>query len=185
VRLIADRDTGRKKGFGYIETDASQADAVLALNGADFGGRPLKIDRANARPAAGAAPQREQRAPRSFGGQQSGVAATSGNVFLGNLSFHSTEDSLTEALEQFGTVKAVRIVYDRETMRSRGFGYCEFEDAEAANKAIAASGLDIDGRQVRIDTATSNSGGGGGGRGGSRGGRGGSRGGFRGGRGGF
>jgi nucleolin len=149
VRLITDRETGRKKGFGYIEVPSSDADAVLALLGADFEGRELKVDRANDRPAASERAPRENNAPR-----QSGEAATDGNVFLGNLSFNSTEDSIWAALEQFGTVKAVRIVYDRETQKPRGFGYCEFEDAETANKAIAASGtVDVDGRQIRIDTA--------------------------------
>jgi len=173
VRLITDRDTGRKKGFGYVEVAPADADAVLALAGSDFEGRELKVDRANSRPAN--ADQHTR--PNKFEGDS--TPATDGNVFLGNLSFDSTEDSLWGALEQFGTIKAVRIVYDRETQKPRGFGYCEFEDVESANKAISASNtIEVDGRQIRINAAAARTGGGG--FRGGRGGRGGSRGGFRG-----
>jgi len=97
-------------------------------------------------------------------------------------------------LEQFGTVHEVRLVYDRESNRPRGFGYCEYADTDAAKKAVDQSEkLDVDGRFIRMDFANQKRSGGGdrgGGGGGSRGfggggrGRGGGRGGPRGGRGG-
>lgn len=102
-------------------------------------------------------------------------------VFVGNLSFDAENGDLESAFQEFGEVTSVRIPTDRDSGRKKGFGYVEFADAEAVQKAIDASGMEICGRSVRIDKA-------GGGRGGDRGGYGDRRGGYgdrRGGRGGY
>lgn len=74
-------------------------------------------------------------------------------LFVGNLSFQATESSLTSAFEAFGPVESVRIINDRETGRSKGFGFVEMSE-EDANKAIAGlSGSELDGRALTVNEA--------------------------------
>ena len=92
-------------------------------------------------------------------------------LYISNLSYSTTEESLKAALEVFGEVTSVRIITDRETGRSRGFGFAEFANADDAKKAIdALNGKDVDGREVRVAEAKEREdrpqGGGGGGGGG-------------------
>jgi len=178
TRIITDRNTGRPKGFGYAEV--SDKNAAVALKGALLDGRELNIDHSNERSPATERPARQDWNSGGGGGSSGSASTPTKTVFLGNLSFDSTEDSIHEQLQQFGEVTQVRMIYDRETERPKGFGYCEFESVEVAQKAVEASGqVDVDGRTIRIDFANERTGGCGGGRG-DRGGRGG---GFRGGRG--
>jgi RNA recognition motif-containing protein len=59
VSLITDRETGRPRGFGFVEmSSADAARAIQALNGADFGGRPLRVNEAQERPRGGGGPRR-------------------------------------------------------------------------------------------------------------------------------
>jgi RNA recognition motif-containing protein len=108
-------------------------------------------------------------------------------LYVGNLSFRTTEDDLREAFSQAGTVESASVIQDRETQRSRGFGFVEMATPEEAAKAIEMfNGQDLGGRNLTVNEAkpkTDRGGGGGGGRGGYGGG-GGGRGGDRGGRGG-
>eukprot|EP01101_Sappina_pedata_P008978 TRINITY_DN50_c0_g1_i1.p1 TRINITY_DN50_c0_g1~~TRINITY_DN50_c0_g1_i1.p1 ORF type:complete len:158 (-),score=80.17 TRINITY_DN50_c0_g1_i1:273-746(-) len=113
-------------------------------------------------------------------------------LFVGGLSRDTTTEGLTEAFQQHGETVAVRIMFDRDTNQSRGFGFVEFvEESHAKEAAKALDGSELDGRTIRVDFAGDKKAGSGGsdrgGRGGFRGGRGGGgdRGGFRGGRGGF
>ncbi len=110
-------------------------------------------------------------------------------LYVGNLSFNTSDSSLAELFAAHGEVTSASIVMDRETGRSRGFGFVEFSDDNAAKAAIAAlNGANVDGRDIVVNEARprENRGGGGGrgfgGGGGGGGGRG--RGGFGGGGGG-
>ena len=102
-------------------------------------------------------------------------------LFVGNLSFQTTESDVRAAFEQYGAVESVAIISDRDTGRSKGFGFVEMSE-EDANKAIAGlSGSELDGRALTVNEAKPmvkrDFGGGGdrGGRGGGGGGRGGGR----------
>jgi RNA recognition motif-containing protein len=117
------------------------------------------------------------------------------NIFVGNLDFNTSEDELRQMFEVYGQVDRVSIMTDRDTGRSRGFGFVEMTSSEDGEKAIAAlNGSQMGGRTLNINEArpkTERSGGGGrdrggygGGGGGGRGGRGGGGGGGRGGGGG-
>ena len=109
------------------------------------------------------------------------------NIFVGNLSFNTNEDELRQAFEAYGQVDRVSIMTDRDTGRSRGFGFVEMASSEDGEKAIAAlNGAQIGGRTINVNEArpkTERVGGGGGGGGGrdrgDRGGRGGGGGGGR------
>jgi len=71
------------------------------------------------------------------------------SVYVGNLSFRTTEMRLGRHFEKYGDIKDVRIVED-ERERSRGFGYVEFEKAETVTEALEADGTELDGRKVRV-----------------------------------
>lgn len=103
-------------------------------------------------------------------------------VFIGGLSYQSTKESVEGFFAQCGPVKSVRIALN-EDGRPRGFAHVEFESEDAVSKAVALSGQQLDGRNIRIDVAESRSGSGSGSRS-SRGSFGGYRRGYRGGRGG-
>ncbi|MFO0686203.1 MAG: RNA-binding protein [Sandaracinus sp.] len=107
-------------------------------------------------------------------------------LFVGNLSFRTSEEGLRDLFAPHGA-QSVKLMEDRETGRSRGFAFVEFADAASATAALqATNGTVLDGRPLRVDTATERAprsggggggfgGGGGGGRGGERGGGGGRR----------
>jgi RNA recognition motif-containing protein len=106
-------------------------------------------------------------------------------LYVGNLSFNATKDTVRTAFAAFGDVTDVHVVTDRETGQSRGFGFVTMGTAEAAQKAIAEmNGAMLDGRPLKVNEAEERQGGGGGGGGGRGGGGGGGRGGGGGGRGG-
>jgi len=94
-------------------------------------------------------------------------------LFVGGLAWATDDSSLRAAFEQFGEVAEAKVITDRETGRSRGFGFVTLGTDEEAQAACAAmDGSELDGRTVRVNEAHERTRGGGGG-GGGRGGRGG------------
>ncbi|MGO9893132.1 MAG: RNA recognition motif domain-containing protein [Bryobacteraceae bacterium] len=76
------------------------------------------------------------------------------NIFVGNLSFRATEESVKELFERYGAVTSARIMTDRETGRSRGFAFVEMSNSEEADKAIAAlNGYTMEGRALNVNEA--------------------------------
>lgn len=103
----------------------------------------------------------------------------SSKLYVGNLSFSSSDQDLEDLFGQAGTVESVNIITDRDTGRSRGFGFVEMSSAEEANAAISQfNDTEFDGRNLVVNEAKprENRGGGGGGGGGGYGGGGGGRG---------
>ena len=109
-------------------------------------------------------------------------------IYVGNLPFRTSADDLRSLFEEHGVVQDCVIPMDRETQRSRGFGFVDMDDADAQGAIAALDGIDFDGRQLRVNEARPRTPGGGGG-GGYRGGGGdyggGGGGGYRGGGGGY
>jgi RNA recognition motif-containing protein len=91
------------------------------------------------------------------------------NLYVGNFSFNTTEADLERMFSAYGQVDSAKVITDRETGRSRGFGFVEMADRSAGEQAIAAlNGKEVDGRQIKVNEAKpreDNRGGGGGGRG--------------------
>jgi RNA recognition motif-containing protein len=76
------------------------------------------------------------------------------NIYVGNLPFSTTEDDLRAEFEAFGSVSSVKIISDRETGRSRGFGFVEMDDPGEGQSAIEAlNGKDMGGRPLRVNEA--------------------------------
>jgi cold-inducible RNA-binding protein len=81
-------------------------------------------------------------------------------LFVGNLSWNTDDQSLGTAFERFGTVTDAKVITDRDTGRSRGFGFITFEKGEDAQEAIKGmEGVDIDGRAIRVNEANERGGG--------------------------
>lgn len=99
------------------------------------------------------------------------------NIFVGNLDFGATEESIRSLFEPYGTVERVSLMKDRDTGRSRGFAFVEMADAQEADRAISAlNGTNLGGRALNVNEArpkVDRGGSGGGSGGGFRGGRGG------------
>lgn len=94
------------------------------------------------------------------------------NIYVGNLSYNTTEDGLRAAFEAKGAVSSVAIIKDKYTGDSKGFGFVEMSDDAAARSAIESlDGTDLDGRTIKVNEARPREDRGGrGGRGGGRGG---------------
>ena len=76
------------------------------------------------------------------------------NIYVGNLSYRMSDGELREVFSEFGKVSSARIINDRETGRSKGFGFVEMPDDNAANEAIEAlNGKEVSGRNIRVNEA--------------------------------
>ena len=75
-------------------------------------------------------------------------------LFVGGLSWNTTDSELQQAFEACGAVAEAKVITDRETGRSRGFGFVTFEDEQSASRAVEElNGSTLDGRTIRVDTA--------------------------------
>jgi len=75
------------------------------------------------------------------------------SIYVGNLPFSATETDIRSMFEQFGTVHSAKVITDRETGRSRGFGFVEMDDNEAQEAIEATDGKDMDGRPLKVNEA--------------------------------
>lgn len=74
-------------------------------------------------------------------------------LYVGGLSYSTTDDSLKAAFAQYGNVISVVVIMDRATGRSKGFGFVEMEDVDADKAMAALNGQELDGRTVRVNEA--------------------------------
>ena len=89
-------------------------------------------------------------------GQRSREEELSNKLFVGGLSWGTTDSSLQSAFEEYGPVTDAKVITDRETGRSRGFGFVTFSDAADAKKAMSSlDGAELDGRRIRVNEAQS------------------------------
>eukprot|EP01135_Chromosphaera_perkinsii_P004297 Nk52_evm9s276 gene=Nk52_evmTU9s276 len=92
----------------------------------------------------------DQAAPGGGGGEQ----PVSRCIFVGNIPYDATEENLIEIFQEVGPVVSFRLVFDRETGKPKGFGFCEYHDAETALSAMRnLSNYEISGRNLRLDFA--------------------------------
>ncbi|RDX94712.1 RNA-binding protein CP31B, chloroplastic, partial [Mucuna pruriens] len=139
------RVTDRSRGFGFVtmSTIEEVEKAVQMFSGYELNGRPLTVNKAAPR---GAQPERPPRTPRAFG---NGL-----RVYVGNLPWDVDSGRLEQIFSEHGKVEDARVVYDRETGRSRGFGFVTMSSETDMNDAIAAlDGQSLDGRAIRVNVA--------------------------------
>ena len=74
-------------------------------------------------------------------------------IYVGNLSFQTPENEVRRVFEQFGPVRSVSVITDRETGRSKGFGFVEMEEGDAAKAIAGLSGSELNGRPLTVNEA--------------------------------
>lgn len=74
-------------------------------------------------------------------------------LYVGNLSYDTTEQGLSDLFSQFGELESVRIITDPGTGRSKGFAFVEFKNEADAKKALELDGQEFDGRQIKVSEA--------------------------------
>ncbi|KAK1266624.1 hypothetical protein QJS04_geneDACA015323 [Acorus gramineus] len=151
VEVIYDKMTGRSRGFGFV-TMSSVEEAQAAeqqLNGYELDGRALRVN-------AGPPPPRDDTSRGFRSGGSSGSFDASNRLYVGNLSWGVDDLALQTFFGEQGKVLEAKVVYDRESGRSRGFGFVTYSSAEEVNNAISSlNGADLDGRSIRVSVAES------------------------------
>ncbi|XP_027329959.1 28 kDa ribonucleoprotein, chloroplastic [Abrus precatorius] len=142
AEVIYSRVTDRSRGFGFVTMSTMEEveKAVDMFSGYELDGRLLTVNKAAPR---GAQPERSSRA---FGSAL--------RVYVGNLPWDVDNARLEQIFSEHGKVENARVVYDRETGRSRGFGFVTMSSEADMNDAIAAlDGQNLDGRAIRVNVA--------------------------------
>ncbi|KAK4769465.1 hypothetical protein SAY86_027615 [Trapa natans] len=146
VEVIYDKITGRSRGFGFVTMSTAEEVEAAAekFNGYELDGRPLMV---NSGPPP---PKRETRMPR----MGRGGSTSSNRVYVGNLSWGVDDSALETLFSEQGNVVDAKVVYDRDSGRSRGFGFVTYSSAEEVDSAIETlNGADLHGRQIRVTVA--------------------------------
>ncbi|CAL1356012.1 unnamed protein product [Linum trigynum] len=139
IEVLYDRATGRSRGFAFVTMSSiDDCKAVIQnLDGKQYMGRILRVNFSDKpRPREPLYPETEHK------------------LFVGNLSWSVTSESLTEAFKPYGNVVGARVLYDGESGRSRGYGfvcYTSKSDMETALEAL--NGLELEGRAIRVSLA--------------------------------
>ncbi|KAK6131590.1 hypothetical protein DH2020_034604 [Rehmannia glutinosa] len=151
VEIVYDRVTDRSRGFAFITmgTVEEAKEAIRLFDGAQIGGRTAKVNFPEV-PRGG---EREVMSPKIKSSYQ-GFVDSPYKLYAGNLSWSLTSQALREVFaEQPGFISA-KVVYDRESGRSRGFGFITFSSAEEVESALnAMNGLEVEGRPLRLNLA--------------------------------
>ncbi|XP_022767341.1 RNA-binding protein CP29B, chloroplastic-like [Durio zibethinus] len=150
VEVIYDKVTGRSRGFGFVtmSTIGEVKAAAQQFNGYELEGRALRV---NSGPPP---PRREEFSPG--GARAAPTMGASNCVFVGNLSWGVDDLALETLFSEQGKVVEAKVVYDRESGRSRGFGFVTYNSAEEVDSAIKSlNGVDLDGRPIRVSVAES------------------------------
>ncbi|GMY14756.1 29 kDa ribonucleoprotein A, chloroplastic-like [Fagus crenata] len=144
VEVIYDKTTGRSRGFGFVTMSTAEEVEAAAqqFNGYELEGRALRVN---------AGPPPPRREDSSFRGTRGGGSFGSSNrVHVGNLAWGVDDSALETLFSEQGKVVEARVVYDRESGRSRGFGFVTYNSAEEVNSAIEyLNGVDLNGRPLR------------------------------------
>ncbi|OAY42685.1 29 kDa ribonucleoprotein, chloroplastic [Manihot esculenta] len=147
VEVIYDKVTGRSRGFGFVtmSTIEEAEAAAQQFNGYELEGRALRVN-------SGPPPQRETSFSR---GPRGGEAFDSANrLYVGNLSWGVDNLALENLFSEQGRVVEAKVVYDRDSGRSRGFGFVTYSSAEEVETAIESlNGVELDGRAIRVSIA--------------------------------
>ncbi|GMN39158.1 hypothetical protein TIFTF001_008393 [Ficus carica] len=152
VEVIYDKTTGRSRGFGFVTMSSigEVEAAAQQFNGYELEGRPLRVNY-------GPPPPREESSfPRGGrgGGGGGGGFETSNRIYVGNLSWGVDNAALENLFSEQGRVLEAKVVYDRDSGRSRGFGFVTYNTADEVNSAIQSlNGVDLNGRAIRVTHA--------------------------------
>lgn len=156
VEVIYDKTTGRSRGFGFVTMSSAEEVEAAAqqFNGYELDGRQLRVN-------SGPPPPRDENSrfrspPRGGGGGSGGGGSSDGEnrVHVANLAWGVDNLALESLFREQGEVLEAKVIYDRESGRSRGFGFVTFSSPEEVNSAIRSlDGADLNGRSIRVSQA--------------------------------
>eukprot|EP00270_Netrium_digitus_P014623 TRINITY_DN49_c0_g1_i1.p1 TRINITY_DN49_c0_g1~~TRINITY_DN49_c0_g1_i1.p1 ORF type:complete len:342 (-),score=56.21 TRINITY_DN49_c0_g1_i1:513-1403(-) len=159
VEVMYDRETGRSRGFAFVtmNTEEGAQAAVEKFDGSELGGRSIKVNFPSEKPRSTSTrgPRTGGFRERSSGGLSRGGGQSLANrLYVGNLSWGMDDSGLEDLFSEFGNVVESKVVIDRETGRSRGFGFVTLsKPTEVAEAINALDGVEVDGRTIRVSQA--------------------------------
>ncbi|XP_057957280.1 28 kDa ribonucleoprotein, chloroplastic-like isoform X1 [Malania oleifera] len=139
VEVLYDRDTGRSRGFAFVTMSSTEdANVVIEkLNGSEYGGRTLRVNFSD-KPT-----PKEPLYPES-----------EFKLFIGNLAWSVTSESLAQVFAKYGTVVGARVLYNGETGKSRGYGFVCYSTKSEMDIALESlNGVELEGRAMRVSVA--------------------------------
>lgn len=139
VEVLYDRETGRSRGFAFVTmSTVEDCNAVIEnLDGREYLGRILRVNFSD---------KPKPKVPL--------YEETDFKLFVGNLSWSVTTESLTQAFQEYGNVVGARVLYDGESGRSRGYGFvCYSTKAEMDSALESLNGVELEGRAMRVSLA--------------------------------
>ncbi|KAM7268533.1 hypothetical protein ACFE04_010699 [Oxalis oulophora] len=143
AEVIYNRETDVSRGFGFVtmSTVEEAEKAAEIFHRYDLNGRLLNVNKAAPRGS------RAERPPRAF-------ESSSSKIYVGNLAWGVDDGRLEQVFSEHGKVVEAKVIYDRESGRSRGFGFVTMSSETEVNDAIAAlDGQSLDGRAIRVNVA--------------------------------
>ncbi|CAN1803668.1 RNA-binding protein CP33, chloroplastic [Linum perenne] len=152
VEIIYDRVTDRSRGFGFITmaTVEEAKTAIKMFNDSQIGGRRVRVNFPEV-PKGGENEIVRTRVRRKY----QGFIDSPHKVYAGNLGWTVTSEVLKQAFAGQPGYLSAKVSYERDTGRSRGFGFVSFETAEDAEAALnTMNGVEVEGRPLRVNTAT-------------------------------
>ncbi|OAY40727.1 33 kDa ribonucleoprotein, chloroplastic [Manihot esculenta] len=151
VEIIYDRVTDRSRGFGFVTmaNDEEAKEAIRMFNGSQIGGRTVRVNFPEV-PRGG---EKEVMAPK-IRSSYKGFVDSPHKIYAGNLGWGLTSQGLIDAFANQPGLLSAKVIYERDTGRSRGFGFVSFESDENAEAALnAMNGAEVEGRPLRLNLA--------------------------------
>lgn len=151
VEVVYDRVTDRSRGFAFVTMGSVEEaqEAIRMFDGSQVGGRTVKVNFPEV-PKGG---EREVMGPRIRNSNR-GFVDSPHKLYAGNLGWGLTSEGLRDAFANQPGLLSAKVIYDRNSGKSRGFGFISFESAEAVESALdAMSGVEVEGRPLRLNLA--------------------------------
>ncbi|KAK9079234.1 hypothetical protein SSX86_000904 [Deinandra increscens subsp. villosa] len=152
VEIVYDRVTDRSRGFAFITMASVQeaTEAIRMFNGSQIGGRTVKVNFPEV-PRGG---EREVMGPKIRKGNREFIESPY-KIYAGNLSWIITSERLKDAFADQPGLLSAKVIYEKQSGRSRGFGFVTFSSPEAAESALyAMNEVEVEGRPLRLNLAT-------------------------------
>uniref|UniRef100_A0A5B7AT06 RRM domain-containing protein n=1 Tax=Davidia involucrata TaxID=16924 RepID=A0A5B7AT06_DAVIN len=140
VEVLYNKFTGRSRGFAFVTmSSVEDCNAVIEnLDGSEYGGRTLRVNFSDKPKPRDQAPYQEN----------------DNKLFIGNLAWSVTSESLTQAFQEYGNVVGARVLFDVETGRSRGYGFVSYSTKSEMETALESlDGVELEGRSMRVSLA--------------------------------
>ncbi|KAK1429286.1 hypothetical protein QVD17_11492 [Tagetes erecta] len=154
VEIVYDRVTDRSRGFAFVTMASVQEakEAIRMFNGSLIGGRTVKVNFPEV-PRGG---EREVMGPKIRKSNREFVESPY-KIYAGNLSWIITSEKLKDAFADQPGLLSAKVIYEKQSGRSRGFGFVTFSSPEAAESALnAMNGVEVEGRPLRLNLAAGN-----------------------------